>query len=48
MIKIYQKGYTFIANGQGQAWNRMRTNQFEILLGIVISEPGKWIVEIQN
>lgn len=31
-----------------KAWNKMRTTQFEILLEIEISEPGNWMVEIQN
>jgi hypothetical protein len=31
-----------------KAWNKLRTTQFEILVEIEISEPGNWIVEIQN
>jgi hypothetical protein len=31
-----------------KAWNQLRTTQFEILLEIEVSEPGNWVVEIQN
>ena len=31
-----------------KAWNKLRTTQFEILFEIEISEPGNWVVEIQN
>ena len=31
-----------------KTWNKLRTAQFEILLEIEISEPGNWVVEIQN
>lgn len=31
-----------------KAWNKLRTTQFEILVEIEITEPGNWIVEIQN
>ncbi|MFA6126793.1 MAG: hypothetical protein WC699_05775 [Bacteroidales bacterium] len=31
-----------------QAWNKLRTAQMEIFFEFVISEPGNWIVEIQN
>jgi hypothetical protein len=31
-----------------KAWNKLRTAQIEILLEIEISQPGSWVVEIQN
>lgn len=31
-----------------KSWNKLRTTQFEILMEIEISEPGNWVVEIQN
>jgi hypothetical protein len=31
-----------------QAWNKLRTNLFDILLEVEISEPGVWIIEVQN
>jgi hypothetical protein len=31
-----------------KAWNKMRTAEYEILLELEITEPGVWIVEVQN
>lgn len=31
-----------------KTWNKLRTAQFEVLLEIEISQPGNWVVEIQN
>jgi len=40
--------FPFTGSIKYKAWNKLRTEQFEVLLEIEISDPGIWVVEIQN
>jgi hypothetical protein len=40
--------FPFTGSIRYRAWNKLRTQQFEIFVEIEISEPGSWIVEMQN
>jgi len=40
--------FPFTGSIKYKAWNKLRTQQFEIFVEIEISEPGSWIVEMQN
>ena len=40
--------FPFTGSVRYKAWNKLRTQQYEVLLEIRINEPGHWVVEIQN
>jgi hypothetical protein len=40
--------FPFTGSIRYKAWNKLRTQQYEIFVEIEISEPGSWIVEMQN
>jgi hypothetical protein len=40
--------FPFLGTIKYYAWNKLRTTKYEIFLEIEITNPGNWIVEIQN
>lgn len=48
--KIGYEEVTFPFKGsvRFKAWNKLRTAQYELYLEIEITQPGNWVVEIQN
>jgi hypothetical protein len=40
--------YPFKGSIRYKTWNKLRTSQFEVLVEVEISDPGIWVVEIQD
>jgi len=48
MIGYEDVTFPFKGSVKYKAWNKMRTTEYEIVLEIEITQPGNWVVEIQN